>query len=50
MTVEEQQQTWKTLFREKGLQKKLVGNIMFIRQTNVHYMVATYVRATGIEL
>ena len=42
MKNEEQQnirQTWKTLFWEKGLLTKMVGNIMFIRQTNAYYMV-----------
>ena len=40
-------QTWKTLFWEKGLYAKMVGNIMSIRQTNMH---GTCVRATGMEL
>ena len=49
-------QTWKTLFLEKGLWTKMVGNITSIRQTNVHYIyiyIYTYitcVRATEIEV
>ena len=43
-------QTWKTFFGEKDLWMKMVVNIMYMRQTNVHYTYITYVRATGIEI
>ena len=39
---QDKRQTWKTLFWEKGLQTKMVDNIMFIRQANVHYMVPMF--------
>ena len=35
-------QTWKNLLWQKDLWTKMVGNIMSLRKTNVHYMVPMF--------
>ena len=42
-------QIWKNVFWVKGLGTKMVGNLLSIRQTNVHY-IFTYATVTGIEV